>query len=522
MNQTLHIFRKDTRHFWPEILISLILIALYVAHSPSGWTVYSDIARQHILEQISGLLGFLTPLSWLLLIARVTYAESLIGDNEFWLTRPYERGSLLAAKVLFLAVWTCLPFVIAQASILVIAGFPPASYLPLFFGDLCFVGAVLLLPLFAIAAVNTSFTRMTLTLLSIFLLFLAFMSLVTSSAATIQVVYRIGLDSHQEAFYIAFIFFCASATAIALQYKTRRVWISRSVLMMTPILVLAAAYAYHRPSQIDRAYSHPPTGSTPPLLVSLTADPDHPIKGHRSNGGSYMELRVQYSGVPEGYLVRPDAIKYTLVAADGQQWTSPWQERADRVLPGVRTATLYLPLPNDVYERFQSTPITLHVSFAITRLKADTTTVMKYPSGETSVPGVGICSRGSSPGITLVCRSVNWQPRLTHITTLWSKSPCSESSVANENSSPADVWSEFYAGSPEASISPVVSRYLNFNLAGFHTQAPAADHLCLGAPLTITQYQILDRTQADFVFPNFQIPAVEPKAERNEVHPDME
>jgi hypothetical protein len=146
---------------------------------------------------------------------------------------------------------------------------------------------------------------------------------------------------------------------------------------------------------------------------------------------------------------------------------------------------------------------------------------MKYPSGETSVPGVGICSRGSSPGITLVCRSVNWQPRLTHITTLWSNSPCSESSVANENSSPADVWSEFYAGPLEAAFSPVVSRYLYLYLPGFHRRDPE-EHLCPGAPLTITQYQILYRTQADFTFPNFQIPAVEPKAERNEVHPDME
>ena len=509
MNQVLHIFRKDTRHFWPEILISLVLIALYVAHSPSGWTVYSDINRQRMLQQIAGMLGFLTPVSWWLLIARVTYDESLIGDNEFWLTRPYERKNLLAAKALFLSVWICLPYVLAQAWILVMAGFHPFSYIPGLLGDLLFVVAVLLLPLFAIAAVNASFARMTLTLLGIFFLFILFMFLV-ADVATIRVGVSLASDAHQQALYIPLVFFCVSAAAIALQYKTRRVWVSRILLMMVPTLIIAIGYAYSRSSRIDRVYPHSSAASIPSVLVSLAADTDHSIKTQKQNNVLRIDIPVRYSGVPDGYLVVADSMKYTLVAADGQQWTSFWEGRFERTLPGVHPATLSLALPPTVYERFRSIPITLHVSFAVTRLKADTTTVMRYPSSEVSVPGVGICSRGSSPGITLICRSVNWQPRLTHITTLWSDTPCSESSQANGNASLGDAWGDFYTGTPEATISPVVSRYLYFSLPGSHGQNPGG-HLCPGAPITITQYQTFDRTQADFTFPDFQIPAVASK-----------
>ena len=37
MNQVLHIFRKDTRRFWLEILASFTALAIYVVHYPARW-----------------------------------------------------------------------------------------------------------------------------------------------------------------------------------------------------------------------------------------------------------------------------------------------------------------------------------------------------------------------------------------------------------------------------------------------------------------------------------------------------
>ena len=79
---------------------------------------------------LAGLLTVLIPVSWWLLIARVIHAETLVGDRQFWLTRPYEWKKLLGAKALFLAVFLYLPLLIAQCLLLFRAGFHPLSFIP--------------------------------------------------------------------------------------------------------------------------------------------------------------------------------------------------------------------------------------------------------------------------------------------------------------------------------------------------------------------------------------------------------
>src|SRR6266478_5805714 len=99
MSQILHIFRKDARHHWPEILLSWVLVAVYVWDQPRKW------ANQTIhIRYIVGLLNILPALmilSWAFLIARVVQGESLVGDRQFWITRPYEWHKLFVA--IFLA-----------------------------------------------------------------------------------------------------------------------------------------------------------------------------------------------------------------------------------------------------------------------------------------------------------------------------------------------------------------------------------------------------------------------------------
>jgi hypothetical protein len=40
MNQILHIFKKDTRHFWPEILTSLAITAAFALVYPMRWHLF--------------------------------------------------------------------------------------------------------------------------------------------------------------------------------------------------------------------------------------------------------------------------------------------------------------------------------------------------------------------------------------------------------------------------------------------------------------------------------------------------
>src|SRR5262249_18509836 len=56
-------------------------------------------------------------------IARVVHAEPLPGDRQFWLTRPYNRLSLVGAKLMFIAALVCGPICLAHIAMLVGGGF---------------------------------------------------------------------------------------------------------------------------------------------------------------------------------------------------------------------------------------------------------------------------------------------------------------------------------------------------------------------------------------------------------------
>ena len=88
MSQTLHIFRKDIRHHWPEILVSLLLLAAFVWHERAEWS--GNFPSFSLLQILFSFVDTLLPLSWCLMIVRLVHEESLVGDRQFWVTRPYE------------------------------------------------------------------------------------------------------------------------------------------------------------------------------------------------------------------------------------------------------------------------------------------------------------------------------------------------------------------------------------------------------------------------------------------------
>ncbi len=504
MKQILHIFRKDSRHFLPEILISLVILALYVVHYPSAWRFYADPRRRQMLAQITAALGILMPVSWGLLIARVTYAETLVGDNEFWITRPYEWKKLLASKVLFLGLWIGMPYLLAQAYMLVTAGFHPTSYLPGLLVDLFFLSAILILPLFSIAAVNANFARMTLTLLGILFLYIAIMFFATMSVGDST------FNPYRDVVVLPLVF-CICAAAIFLQYATRRVWLSRALLLALPVLVLSVAYAYSRPSLVGRAYPRP-NSAAPPVLIALAPDANHPIKARSSRGQDYIDLWIQYSGVPEGYAVFSDNVQFTLIAADGQQWTSPWQGNDDHILPGVHHAELSLALSPAVYDRFKSGPVTLRITSALTRLQAGMVTAIGYPSSDVPVAGIGFCSAAPKSGWDLRCRSAVSDPNLTRVTALWSKALCSGPPPPPEDTLLGSTWIGLHPGPIESVLSPVLTQNIDFSNSRVRNRYDGSDdswHLCPGTPLTFTQYNVADRTQSDITIPDFHLPVVQ-------------
>src|SRR5579883_1346684 len=153
MRQAIHILRKDIRYLWIEIAASLIAVGIFVFTA-----MRSDLAWNSPLPRTVAafLMQFLLPFAWWTLITRAVHAEPLIGDRQFWPTRPYAWRSLLAAKALLIILFINLPVFIAQSIVIATHGFPVASELAGLFWSQVLLAGFLILPITAIAAITSS------------------------------------------------------------------------------------------------------------------------------------------------------------------------------------------------------------------------------------------------------------------------------------------------------------------------------------------------------------------------------
>ena len=115
MRQALHILRKDLRGHWYEIAITIVVTAVFAYTGAMQAAIWRSGAQSRGIAW--DLVLLVLPLTWWALIARVIHAEALPGDRQFWLTRPYRRGSLLGAKTLLILLCVNVPMLLASAVI---------------------------------------------------------------------------------------------------------------------------------------------------------------------------------------------------------------------------------------------------------------------------------------------------------------------------------------------------------------------------------------------------------------------
>ena len=110
MHQALHIFKKDVGFLRYHIALTLLAAGAFCLMG---------------IFNINGAgpTAVILPVTWWFLIAAVIHAEPLPGKGHFWLTRPYQRKSLLYAKALFIVTFVNLPVLIADVVIVHAAGF---------------------------------------------------------------------------------------------------------------------------------------------------------------------------------------------------------------------------------------------------------------------------------------------------------------------------------------------------------------------------------------------------------------
>jgi hypothetical protein len=486
----------------------LFALTLYVLLYPRRWDYSPFVMRSQYLNVLLPVL--LVPAAAWLLIARLIHAESLVGDRQWWLTRPYRWQKLLAAKSLFLACWVYVPFVVAEAAILKEGGLSPLGHFAGWLYLLAIASAYGVLPLVTIATVTANFARMTLTLLGAVALWVGATSLTSMPGS--------GYESnvpYDHSFWIVFVAVFGAGGALVLQFAMRRVWFARAVVAATVALAigLGMLFTAMRQHEIDRAYPAADASAVAPVQLAFGQRWDLKTISSERPEKIYVTVPVVFSGVADGAAVEVNNVRVTLDdPVSGQRWTSPWwASRTLRFLPGQHQAGVMIMLDRNQYERFKSSPVTLHLALALSKLRATDDRTATITDGDFPVTGFGVCSgrwlyQYSSE---LMCRSsVLELPPQTLASTVWTRSPDSDAYVP-----PGPITAANWANIP--SDNGPIFRLLpvwadRVNLYPISRYGPLSStrglELASGTPVHFTQYAVTGRTQVSLTIPNLQLP----------------
>jgi hypothetical protein len=403
MRSALRIFKKDVRHLWPSIVlvVGIELLAGWAASAPSP-----GMARAYLG------LGWIQALAQWFLIASVVQEESLVGDRQYWLTRPYSWKALLAAKLLFFLVFIHLPELAADVGALMARGESPmAHWAGLSMAQ--FFTLAMVLSAAALAAVSTGLAQFAGIFLAAFAGFLL-------TAETLAYLVRGdpswgGLGWLHNAATAVVAIFCAAAI-LAVQYAARKTTLSRwifaaGVLAMVSMMRMLEPHAAFElqcwldgrraPDSTARIVQDSPRGlETAPLPEASW--------GHTSMRA--VEVPILIAGIPPGMKLQSDGVATSGVLPDGRVWSSGWDSinrltnvvdtgkstREERLLPGA-DPWLYVNADPSMAGR------NLHATAALTLLAAEEITPLARPGRPTRVPQGGLCWVTGEYDLHIVC-----------------------------------------------------------------------------------------------------------------------
>jgi hypothetical protein len=329
MRQAIHIFKKDARCLRFEIAMVVLL---------------------------AGVFTVLWPIAAAYLIARVIHAEAIPGDNQFWITRPYRWTSLIASKLLFIALFLNLPVFLVQLYGLLLAGFPLNwAWVGLVWSQVLLVLAFLL-PVAALAAITPGMIAfMFLELVTVMVVF----GLGESSffGFAIRRPWPTGVEWIPNSFLVS-LAGAAAITVLLLQFRRRRTVVSR-FLAGGSLLAGVAIYLFLPPqfalnSEASLTKSEIDSGS---LQLRRANDPIV-----FSTLGQ-IAIPILLSGVQVGTEVKVDGLSGTMEGPDGRVsnvFTNGADTRVDAA--GNVTIRAVLRVDRGFLKQERDQPVTLHAS----------------------------------------------------------------------------------------------------------------------------------------------------------------
>jgi hypothetical protein len=489
MSQIFHIFRKDVRHHWMEILLCQAALVGFCWNEVRGWSERIDFR----LDILSGVIGVLLPLTWGFLVFRIVQSETLVGDRQFWITRPYEWKKLLAEKILFVLVFLNLPLLVAGAALLTKAGFSPWPHvLGLLWMQLLLI-PLPILPLMALAAVTRNLAQGLLALLAVALYMIGMAAL--DGALT-----SLGFPSGDVDVLQGLAIVIVCVVAIGLQYAQRQTARSRAWLAGGAVAVffvmLGNAYYLHGKDK----YPLPAIGQLTSFhadldTVQLSAPKEPPEKDADVN----FAIPLRAWGLPPNSLGRVRGVRIILEAPDGFRWDSGWQGYYSLLLPKENHWSQGFSMKYRIFERLKSVPLKARVSVAAEVFREHDPEMITAGSGEFEVPGVGRCRVREKESSTLRCHSPLVKPPTLMVVRV---DPAATTCKGRDEDQqpPGRVSYAWEDGSgsklPDYGISPVESFQFYFF---------SAARICPGTPLSFSFPEFTENTRSDFDIGNVNL-----------------
>ena len=327
MTQMIHIARKDLRRLrWLLVLWAAVLSARVALKTAGPMLAGEGFGGAFVLQQLDSVVAILELLITALLAARLVHEEPLVGLNAFWLTRPYDRSSLLAAKLLIASfALVVLPLAADVVTMSLFDAGPQAQLraTPLLLGGylrwmLAFMVIAVLTPSTTVFALTIIGVTTAISVAMALALMIAVMSVDESSTYTRSVV------ADPTAGVVAFgIFVVAALAMIIYQYRNRR-WITAAGLGAVGVMALFTVpyvwpWSFARPAELDPgSWAHDTTRtfavldrSSPPEVTQES------VFRRDSLPARQIHARVRLTGMPEDFAVQNIAARATLGLPSG-------------------------------------------------------------------------------------------------------------------------------------------------------------------------------------------------------------
>jgi hypothetical protein len=493
MQQILNIFKKDVRRHWPEILISLALLGLYAKLMTHSADYYGMMVPNHIpwAEISAGTLAYLMIIFWIFLTIRVVQGERLVGDTQWWITKPYEWWKLLAAKEVFLLAFIGAPLFLVQLYLLHDAGFAIHSH---FFGVVRMqfaLALILFLPAVALASLTKNLGQALIVLLIVFILF----STITSQLSRVP---SSGMSSAAQGLgeIKSVLLLGAIVGAAGLQYARRKAWASRGFFVAGAAVVILISALTPYAMFVNRKY---PTleSKDAPAQISAAVLPKSTKKQPEwfdRIGEIPLTIPINASGVGAGEVVLVDGIRLTMETPGGTKWQPGWTPQGMRFWPEGGQDQISYQIDRKLFDQIKAQTGTLHIEFALTEYQAQGARDLLVRSGEFADPSLGLCAFSTRNPSMIMCRRPFHIPGLI---ATFDPSQASCPAPTDDNAIPENKISHaWYPPSNEDSAGPGLNPVETFPLTfGSRQMVFTSDkrpkqmivYLCPGAKVTLAK-----------------------------------